>query len=105
MKIHCVGQAPTLSVTTLSSDSEPSGDKTPIKYERDEKQDDNGSDIIVQSDVHRLSNKKTAKKRVKGGDDMPAKRRKTEKHNKSGRSKFRNQNQCLDSSKNAHPGL
>lgn len=77
-------QAPTLSVTTLSSDSELSGDKAPIKYERGEKQGDNVSNVAVQSDVNKSSNKKMAKKRVKVGDEMPAKRRKTEKRKKSG---------------------
>ena len=94
MKIHFVGQTPTLSVTTLSSDSELSGDKTPIKYERGEEQGDDVSNVAVQSDVNKSSNKKMAKKQVKVDDEMPAKRRRTEKRKKSGRSKIRHQNQC-----------
>lgn len=76
-------QAPT-HFTTLSSDSEPSGDKSPPRDDRDSKQDASISDIIVKSDANKSSNKQTTKKRVKVADEMPAKRRKTEKLKKKG---------------------
>lgn len=94
-------QAPTQSITTLSSDSDLSGDKSPgrddsIDLQRDTKhrtsnlldedgeEDEKISDIALKSHTKKSPNKKRTKKEVKVGEDTPAKRRKTEKFEKRG---------------------
>ncbi|KAL2921580.1 DNA-binding protein BIN4 [Bienertia sinuspersici] len=94
-------QPPTQSITTLSSDSEPSGDKSPARDdstdlqrdtqhrkrnlpEEDEEDDDKICDIVMKSPTKKSPAKKKTKKHVKGGNETPAKRRKTEKLEKKG---------------------
>ncbi|KAK9724134.1 hypothetical protein RND81_05G050500 [Saponaria officinalis] len=69
-------QAPTRSITTLSSDSEALGDTNP---ERDYSLEEDEKSSIVKS-----YSKKTPNKRVRVGDEIPAKRRKTEKDKEGG---------------------
>ncbi|XP_021725734.1 DNA-binding protein BIN4-like isoform X2 [Chenopodium quinoa] len=89
-------QAPTQSITTLSSDSEPSSDKSParddndIKHrtsnllEEDGEEDEKNCKISPKTHTKKSSNKKspvkkTTKKRLKAGDETTAKRIKTGK--------------------------
>ncbi|XP_021762523.1 DNA-binding protein BIN4-like [Chenopodium quinoa] len=89
-------QAPTQSITTLSSDSEPSSDKSPARDDNDTKhrtsdileedgeEDEKNCNISLKTHTKKSSNKKspdkkTTKKRLKAGDETTAKRIKTEK--------------------------
>lgn len=88
-------QAPTQSITALSSDSELSSDKSPKRdgsvdlqrdtkhrtsnlLEEDGEDDEKICDIAMKAHTKNSPNKKTTKKRVKVGDEAPAKRKKTE---------------------------
>ncbi|KMT16426.1 hypothetical protein BVRB_3g050530 isoform A [Beta vulgaris subsp. vulgaris] len=90
-------QAPSQSITTLSSDgSEPSGDKSPAKDDSIDCQRDveNRTSNLLEVDgeeeekicdiAKKSPSKKTAKKRIKVGNVTPAKRKKSEKLEKIG---------------------
>ncbi|XP_056694518.1 DNA-binding protein BIN4 isoform X2 [Spinacia oleracea] len=89
-------KAPTQSITTLSSDSEPSSDKSPARddsdtthrtsnlLEEDGEEDEKICDIPIKSHTKKSPIKKTTNKRVKVGKVTPAKRKKSEKPEKRG---------------------
>lgn len=109
---YFVEQAPTQSITTLSSDSELSGDKSPAKdnstdfnkdmklrssntLEADEEEDEKICSIALKS-----PNKKATKKIV--GGVTPAKRKRTIEHENGGMSMISSFN--LDTSSYEHHG-